>query len=152
MLKKFSFLTPKSFSYPKKKSLLLKSLNLYSKDSEKNEDNILRNNNKKRKKNYFNLIKSISIKPFFSKSKIKQKYFKIFNQNLSPNNNFFKEKTKSDSPLSAFIKNTKSKGKIVSYRCCSKNKNAKKIKKSNSCFNFNCFSTINSTYNVNSNN
>ena len=88
MFCKISTPVPKSLTYHKKKAVSLKSLNLYSSDSEKiNDDKKVNNTNKtSKKREKININKNILFKQNFNKKGIKQKYFKLLQKNLFSKN------------------------------------------------------------------
>ena len=160
MFYKISTPVPKSFTFRKSKAVSLKSLNLYSSDSEKNNEdkNINITNKTTKKKENINISKNILLNQNINKTGIKKKYFKLLQKNLSSNN---LENAKTMSPptfykkgnsqgLGKYITN-KEKDKKILFKLKAKNNNIlkDKIKKSNSYLNIKDFSTVNSTFYLN---
>ena len=129
----------------KNKAVSLKSLNLYSSDSDKKKED---------KKLYLKLnhFKNTYVNQNFSRKKIKKKYYNIFKKNLSSYNLFNKEDSKNISPKSInidkiFKKNLfKTNNNNNLYKLKHSNNIMKKINKSNSYLNIKEFSTINSSF------
>lgn len=159
MIYKISTHFTKSLSTRKNKTISLRSLNLYSNDSEKlneNEDKKFFNQSKTNKnKNIYNINKENNfIKYNLNKTNIKQRYFQILKNNLS-----LKENSKNMTPNYINIdKNSSEKNqKIINklkenkflFRLKIKKNNPQKIPKSNSFINIRDFSTLHSSFNLN---
>ena len=135
---------PRSFSYRKNKVVSLKSLNLYSKNSETTKENKSINYRINYSKNgNYNIIKSMKQKS--DKKNIKEKYLKLLKKDLSSQNDFIKERYPQN--IGEIKKNDTEKGYLFKLKI--KTKNSNEIKKSNSCLNIKDFSTLHSSFYLN---
>lgn len=152
MFDKKSQSIPKWFSFRKINSVSLKSLNLYYKDSEKlNDETKLYNNKTDRLKKHLTINNKSEIK--LNRAGIKQRYFNLFKNHLSPNNLFIKKNSnnlgqknsnsctnlcESNNNILENIKDNK-----FLFKLKLENNISRKLKKSNSCLNIKDFSKIN---------
>lgn len=160
MIYKISTYLPKSLSSRKNKTISLRSLNLYSNDSEKlneKEDNNLFIQSKTNKnKNIYDINKENNfIKYRLNKTNIKQKYFQILKNNLS-----LKENSKNMTPNFINIDKNSSENNQKKINKLKENKflfrlkikkhnNPQKVPKSNSFINIRDISTLHSSFNLN---